>query len=98
MVVFLLDIFCRRLASRWGNAVHRGNLACRDNLGKTPAPHPRRQWDQEQQDDQRGPLGLLEPPIESEERHDGIRACKEDEKLGEGIATQIGEQEQPGRR
>src|SRR5215472_1153389 len=59
VLLSLLDMLLR-------DAIGRGNLAFRNRLGRAPASHPERQRDQQQQNDQRGPLGLLEPPIEGE--------------------------------
>src|SRR5260370_42576608 len=93
MVGFLPYVSCRLVDLLLWDAGGRGNLAFRDNLGVTPASRPERQRDQQEKDDQRGPLGLLESPVEGEERDDDIRASKEGQKLGDGITKQIGDHE-----
>src|SRR5216683_7768877 len=93
MLAFLLNVSCRLFDLLLRDAVGRGNLAFRDNLGVAPASRPERQRDQQEKDDQRGPLGLFESPVEGEERDDDIRAYKEDQKLGDGITKQIGDHE-----
>ena len=93
ILAFLLNVSCRLFDLLLWDAVGRGNLAFRDNLGVAPPSDPERQRDQQEKDDHRGPLGLLESPVEGEELDDDIRAYKEDQKLGDGITKQIGDHE-----
>ena len=73
MLAFLLNVACRLFGLLLWDAIGRGNLAFRDNLGVAPASRPECSRDQQEKDDQRGPLGLLESPVEGEEWDDNIR-------------------------
>ncbi len=60
----------------------------------SPASRPKREWDQHQENQKRGPLRLLETPIKGTQRHHDICAHEEDEKLRDAIPKEVGRHRQ----
>ncbi len=83
---------CRFQLALLRNPSGCGDGRTRDHPGIAPTPDPKREWDQDEEDDERGPLRLLETKVQGTKGHDEIGACEKDQKLGDGVAKQVGHQ------
>src|SRR5581483_3094207 len=83
--LFLLG---RRGGLLW-NPIDSGQLAWRHGSGEARTHSDNSDGDQQKKDDQRGPLCLLEAPIERPQGDNNVCAHKEDQELRNAIAKEV---------